>query len=167
MDLASPIRILDCDASRGWCAPGKSVSPCLTRSRMAGLWNVAWGCRVFAGASVRLQGLRVSDFDWPHDALRIRELSGNTMSLCVLEPIIRQAAIGCGVATEVLDDSWGRGSPLLVWSVTLGATTLQDIYSLRCLSMFLYTLGLLGRTLALVQVFFAKSRLARVVRAPH
>ena len=116
--------IFDCDASANWCGRAKEKCPCLTRSRRQGLWHIGWGARLSGAVTMRLQGLSSRRYCWSGSEPDLRSLAGNSMSLCVIEPLIRNALLACGwspdipdrwssgVATaELLVDAWGASVP--------------------------------------------------------
>ena len=109
VDIASSSFIIDCDASANWVGKPKEVCPCLTKSRRRGLWHLGWGMRLPASATMRLQGLCTTDAVWPSSDADIRGLAGNSMSLCVLEPILRNSLIACGKVAIECADNWRSG----------------------------------------------------------
>ena len=102
--------ILDCDASAGWAGKPKLVCPCLTRSRARGFWNVSRGERLDSLACLRLQGIPAGQVVLPPKDTDVRELAGNSMSLCVVEQLLRAALVSCGAAGDVVANRWFEGS---------------------------------------------------------
>ena len=58
---------------------------------------------------MHLQGLCSSDAVWPPDERDVRALAGNSMSLCLIEPILRNAMVSCGALGAEVADRWGSG----------------------------------------------------------
>ena len=56
---------MDCGASTRWCGRPSNTSPCLVRSRDAGLWLLGRGFRMGAEACCRLQGIEASSLSKP------------------------------------------------------------------------------------------------------
>ena len=110
VDIARTNFISDCDASLQWCGRPREVCPCLTRSRRQGYWHLGWGMRLPAAAAMRLQGLPSTAAIWPTKYGDIRALAGNSMSLCVLEPVLRSGLIACGLCPLNTPDRWSDGS---------------------------------------------------------
>ena len=102
--------VIDCDASAGWCGKPRNIAPCLTKSRRAGFWHLGRGERLSATTSLRLQGVCGSSAVWPQADGDIRALAGNSMSLPIVELIVRNAFISIGYDHSRLPDRWTTGS---------------------------------------------------------
>ena len=109
VDVDTLHRILDWDASSSWCGHSKTLCQCLTRLRRQGLWHIGWGMRLTAHMSMRLQGLGSSCTSWSFSDPDLRGLAGKSMSLCVIEPLLRQALLSCGWSPDALPDRWSTG----------------------------------------------------------
>ena len=116
IDPSSVSRIIDCDDSRSWCGKSKLLAPCLTRSRSAGLWNIAWGERLGPAACVRLQGFAAGAIAWPTGDRLTRALAGNGMSLCVVEPILRNMAVAVGFDEGAMPHRLGVHWQIWCWT---------------------------------------------------
>ena len=141
-------RILDYDTSARWCGRSKRLCPCLTFSRRAGLWHIGHGRRLSGAECLRLQGLCHGDIVHAVGESELRALAGNSMSLCVIEPLIRACLVSmrlrsaddedrCSVGiaqARVVRDAWGRGRLLLLSALSqisshaiLGSSHLQHL----------------------------------------
>ena len=109
VDVANCNLVIDCDASLGWCGKPRDISPCLTKSRRSGFWHIGRGERFSATTTLRLQGVCGGSAVWPQTDGDIRALAGNSMSLPVVELILRQAFMSCGYDHSVLPDRWASG----------------------------------------------------------
>ena len=59
---------------------------------------------------MRLQGLCASDIDGVFAESDLRALAGNSMSLCVIEPLLRESLIAIGSPIAGWPDRWSKGS---------------------------------------------------------
>ena len=59
---------------------------------------------------MRLQGITSTTAVWPDKAGDTRALAGNSMSLCLVEPLLRNALIACGHDKASIIDRWGTGA---------------------------------------------------------
>ena len=101
--------MIDCDASEKWCAGSRVLCPCLTKSRRHGSWHIGQGRRVPGITCLRLQGLSAEDVGGSFDEKDLRAFAGNAMSLCIIEPLMRNALIAVDSRFNALDDRWGTG----------------------------------------------------------
>ena len=90
--------------------PCEALCPCLTKSRRNGYWHIGRGCRLSGVECLRLQGLASTDIANDHSEPALRALAGNSMSLCVLEPLMRSALIAVGLYDGAKEDRWANGS---------------------------------------------------------
>ena len=108
-DHATMDYIIDCNASESWCGNPTDRCPCLTRSRPQGLWSVSRGSQLSAVATMHLQGINTRNLILPASDAHTRNLTGNAMSLCVVERLLRAALIAIGQRPVDVVDRWGQG----------------------------------------------------------
>ena len=109
VNVANCNLVIDCDASAGWCGKPRSIAPCLTKSRRGGFWHLGRGERISAMTSLRLQGVCGGSAAWPQADGDMRALAGNSMSLPVVELILRNAFLSCGHDARAFPDRWTSG----------------------------------------------------------
>ena len=102
--------VLDCDASSSRCGRPTKVSPCLTRSCGAGLWLLGRGTRISADACCRLRGIQAEALVKPAREVNLRRLMGNSMTLSVVESLLRAAIVSTGCCSPPVPVRWFSGA---------------------------------------------------------
>ncbi len=112
--------IIDCDAPKSWVPYGRTLSPCITRSRHAGHWITSKNRRFTKEEMFRLQGMDPTTFTVAVPERSLGQQIGNAMSVNVIERVLLRALKAANLIPNDTEDRWNNGKAIQTLSKTRG-----------------------------------------------